>query len=261
MLALKKIKEEKETVKTIKDLLQIYQEIATLKMKQIRERVLMSRRFFREILEVYKEVKSAYWPKKEKKKKPEVLVFLSADEFLYGNLILNIWEKLSATLEKNNSDLVIVGKVGQYFFQKSNFKNKTFLFEEKDFSQIVNFLKNYERILVFFGKYEGGLIQRPMMEEIVTRPKTEKETLKREYEFEPSVEKVLDFFEEEMVAVLFNITLLEHQLARYAARMIALSEAVEKAKKLEEKLQKKEIKIKRELLTKSQIERFNSQIK
>jgi len=53
--------------------------------------------------------------------------------------------------------------------------------------------------------------------------------------------------------------LLEHQLARYAARMVAMSEAAQRAKNLEKEYKKKQLIKKREILTKKQIEIFAAQ--
>jgi len=273
MLTLKELKKEIKNIEAIKDLVVTYQEIATIKMRKIREQVLRNRKFFAELTKTYKEIKLCYLLEKKKKKikyfpkKEEVIVFLSANEFLYGNLIWEIWQKVISYLKKSKADLVVIGKVGKYFSQKSKIKNKIFYFELDDekiekekLIKITNHLNQYEKILVFFGKYEGGLVQKAAMEEITTQIEIEKQPKSvTKYLFEPSIEEVLRFFEEEILTVLFHLTLLEHQLAKYAARMVAMSEAGERAKKLEREYKKKELMKKREILSKKQIEIFAAQ--
>ena len=55
--------------------------------------------------------------------------------------------------------------------------------------------------------------------------------------FEPSLEKILMFFETEIFASLFNHTVKESQLAKFASRVLALDQADEKMQNRLKKLQ------------------------
>lgn len=278
MATLKEIKKDLETIEIIKNITNIYHEIANLKMKQIRERVLKNRRFFEELLNIYQKVKSAYlFSKGEDKlkkttssfllgKKERVVIFLSANHFFYGNLILDIWLKVFSYFKKYKPDLVVVGKVGKYLAEASGLGHRMFYFElndekpeEKNLTAIVEFLKDYKKIIVFYGKYKTILSQEPILSEISELPFKEggKEKVKT-YLFEPSPETILEFFEREIMATLFHQCVLEHQLVRYAARVIAMDKARENAKKEEEKIKILENKLKMKILNKKQIELFNS---
>jgi F-type H+-transporting ATPase subunit gamma len=276
MPTLKEIKEDLEVTDTIKNITEAYHEIANLKMRQVREGVLRNRMFFEELLKVYQRIKSAYLfsikkakikeegvPRLEKEKE-KVVIFLSANHSFYGNLILEIWSRVFSYLKENKADLLVVGGLGKYLAESAGFGHKMFYFELNDekpektnIARMVEFFKNYKKIIVFYGRYKTVLTQIPAMSVISELPleKMPEKKIKK-YLFEPSPEAVLEFFEREIVTSLFNQCILEHQLARYASRAIAMDQARENAKNLREKLEKVKNKIIRQALNKEQIELF-----
>ncbi len=279
MSTLKEIKKNSESILAIRSITSAYQEIADLRMKQVRERALKNREFFKELLSIYQRIKSAYifsFKKLSLKRmekpsrratKERVTIFLSANNFFYGPLILNIWTKVFGYFKKNKTDLVVVGSVGKYLAENSGLGHKIFYFKLQDekpelekISDIVEFIKNYKKIVVFYGRYKTVLSQEPVVSEIsemsFEEGKEDKEL--KPYLFEPSPEALLDFFETEIMATLFNQCILEHQLAKHASRLIAMHQATENAKKMENKMKAVEKKIRKQILSKKQIELFAS---
>jgi F-type H+-transporting ATPase subunit gamma len=275
MLLLRKVNEDLATIKYISTITSIYQEIAQMKMRQIRESVLENRSFLEEILKVYLKARSAFFfslekgKKKEvktflKKKRKAVVVFLSANQPFYGPLILNLWQNCYSFLEKNKADLVVVGRMGKYLAEGGGFGHKLFYFEMSDekpekevIKEIVDLIKNYERVVVFHGKYQSVARQEIVKSEISSQPPMEKKEEKvKLYIFEPSPEDVLEFFETEIFSALFNQTILEHQLAKFSSRMVAMYRATENAKKMEKELEMKKRKLEKELKNKEQINLF-----
>jgi F0F1-type ATP synthase gamma subunit len=59
------------------------------------------------------------------------------------------------------------------------------------------------------------------------------------------------------MSAFFNQAILEHQLSRYATRMIAMYQASEKAKERKRKLEIEKKKLERQLFNKKQIELFS----
>jgi len=275
MPTIKEIEKNLERIETIKNLTNIYHQIANLRMKKVREEVLRNRKFFEELLSCYQRIKTAYlFFLKEKKikerkilllkgKREKVIIFLSANHFFYGTLILDIWSKILSYLKENKADLIVVGRVGKYLAERSGFGHKMFYFElddekpeKENITGIIEFAKDYKKILVFYGRYKTVLTQEPTMSEISELPFEEKGGEIKKYLFEPSPEAVLEFFEREIVVTLFNQCLLEHQLARYASRMIAMYRARENAKNLREKMETIRNKLLRQKSNKEQIELF-----
>lgn len=276
MPSLKEVEKNLKTISIIKEIVNTFQEIANLKIKQIKEGVLKNREFVKELLETYQRIKTVYfaslqkgWIKKEyfrKTEKEKITIFLSANRALYGTLILEIWEKVEDFLRKERSDLIVVGKIGKSLVQNIKVPANIFYFEldEKDpqkekILKIVDFAKNYEKIFVFHGRYERGLVQRVIVTKIPGELPPPKKIEEIEgYLFEPSPEIILEFFERKVIGVLFHITVLEHQLALYSARVLAMHQATERAKNLEKKFKILENKLKREKFNKRQIELLGS---
>jgi len=282
MPTLKQIKEDLEATSTIKTITSIYQEIAYLRMNQIRQGVLSNRGFIEELSRVYNQIKKSYINslrkkgrlKKEelkkisfiKRNKRRIAVFLSSNQFFYGTLILDIWHNLLNYLNDSKADLAVVGKTGRYLAERSGFEGKIFYFELDDdnprreqMKKIMDFIKNYEEIIVFHGKFSTAISQKPVQDNIsggITL-ELEKELGKvKNYLFEPSPEDILEFFETELISAFFNQAVLEHRLSRYAARMVAMYQATENAKEIKRKLKIKQKKLERQLSNKKQIELF-----
>jgi F-type H+-transporting ATPase subunit gamma len=281
METLKKIKEDLETVNLISTITSVYCEIAKMRMNQIRSWVLKNREFLQEIAKIYQKTKLAYFSflKKGKilkegkdlekitflKKIPKTaIIFLSANQPFYGKLIYEIWSVLSDFLEAKGVELIVVGKIGRDLILRFNPSKKFSFFEldddrpkKEEIEKIVEFAKKFQRVIVFHGKFESPIRQSVTVSEISgIFPTLERIEKAKEYLFEPSPEEIFEFFETEIFARLFHQTIFEHQLAKFAARVIAMYEATEKSKKEKEKLQMKKIKIQKDIMNKKQINLF-----
>lgn len=273
MPVLRKIKENLKTLSTIETITKNYQEIANLKMNKIRQRVLNNREFIEELFRVYTLAKRSIkkWEARKKEKlfikgqKKRVIVFLSSNERFYGTLILDIWREILNYLTEKEADLVVVGKIGKYLAERSGFGHKMFYFELNDdnpekerIKEIIQFVKNYEEIIIFHGKFQTILSQKIVQTNISGEVGSERELAKvKSYLFEPSPEAILEFFETELISAFFNQAIFEHQLSRYAARTVAMYQASQKIKERKRELEKESKKIKCQLFNKKQIELFS----
>jgi ATP synthase F1 gamma subunit len=275
MNSLKKIKEQLKMVSALDMITSVYQEIAHLKMMEIRKEVLRTREFLDELARVYHSVKKSYFhffkkkPGKEAafiaKKKGAAAIFLAANEFFYGTLILDIWSQVYEYWKNNKTDLIVVGRLGKYLAESSGLGNKILYFdlndekpEEEAVKEIIEFIKKYKSITVFHGKFETILRQRAFMTDISGGVSTEEKTEEiKNYIFEPSPESVLEFFENEIVGNLFSQAVLEHSLARYTARMIAMYQATENIKQSRKELEKNRRKLEWLEADKRQVEIFS----
>lgn len=276
MVVLKKIKENLKVVSNIGTITRIYQEIANLRMNKIRQRVLNNREFIEELSQVYTLAKKAYLAQFKKRKprkkegaflktKRKVVVFLSGNERFYGTLILDIWRELLNYLAEKKADLAVVGRMGKYLAERSGFGHKMFYFELDDdnpetgrIKGIIEFIKDYEEIIVFHGRFQTIFSQEVVQSNISGGVTPEKELAEvKSYLFEPTPETVLEFFETELMSAFFNQAILEHRLSRYATRMVAMYQATERAREEKRKLEIEEKKLERQLFNKKQIELFS----
>jgi len=277
MDTLKKIDQQLKMISALNSITTVYQEIAHLKMMEIRKEVLKTREFLEQLAKVYHSVKKSYLKFFKKgggkepafitKKRGTVAIFLAANEFFYGTLILDIWSKIYDFWKNNKTDLVVVGRLGKYLAESYKLGNKIFYFELNDekpeeekevIKEIIEFVKKYEKIVVFHGKFETILNQEATVTDLSGGiwPEIKTEEVKN-YLFEPSPQAVLEFFETEIVGNLFNQTILEHSLAKHTARMIAMYQATENIKQSKKQLEKNRRKLEWQQSDKKQIEIFS----
>ncbi len=281
MTSLRKIKKDLAMVSTIGSIVNVYQKTAYLKMMKIRESVLMNREFTAEIAKVYHYVKESYLAslnkiyrknKKNyflKKKREKGLIFLSANQFFYGNLILDIWSQVYNLWKKEDLDLIIVGKIGRYLAKSYGMSKSSFYYfnlddanpKKEEIGAIVDFIKDYEEVIVFHGRFRTILSQ--VVAKSSIKGNVSEKDLKipekiKKYLFEPSPEAVFEFFETEIMASLLHQAILEHSLAKYATRMVAMYKAGENAKKIKKEMEIIKKKLEWQEINKTQVEFFNA---
>lgn len=244
-----KIKKEILELSDVGKMIQAYQEIAAMRMRRTKEFVLQDRAFLKGLNDIYNEVytiydkrprmvravKSKQYVRKTNNK--TVFVLLSANTGLYGNIVRKTFDLFSRDLKRAPSDVVIAGKFGRKFFEEvfSNRPFKFFDFEDagldiKNAREILRYVLRYENIIVYHGLFENILEQKPV-KTVVTGTMGLPETVKsanaksNRYIFEPSLEEIVSFFENEILSSIFNQSTYEANLSKFASRMISLDRA------------------------------------
>jgi ATP synthase F1 gamma subunit len=260
MISSNQLKQEFEGLSSLEGLVQVYEEVAAGRMQKVRGAVLQSRLFLYGLLEVFSKVKRAYkkYSKKVISSRPlngkTVAVFVSANSGLYGDIVDKTFETFAQYVKKNDVEIVVLGKLGLQML-KDKLPDKLFNYydfvdegvEAGSFQVIMRYLLQFEKILVFYGQFKSILVQSPVMTSVsgdadlatAGTGGTEENGEERKYLFEPSVEKIAEVFDGEILASVFEQTLHESQLAKFASRMIALD-------KSEENIQKRLTKIRNE---------------
>lgn len=278
----KRFKENLETVSAIKDITSIYQEIASLRTSELKEGVRKLKKFLEGVSEIYNHAKGAYIGGVQKqlltnrknlqdlsfikRNGRTILVFLSANEHLYGNLILDVWNEFLADSRSTKNDFVVVGTFGRYLVKTERLAGSTVYFDldddkpkQEQIQKIIDHISRYERIIVYFGQVVSILNQTAAKAEISGGTNFEQKVEGyKKYLFEPAPEKILEFFETEIIAALFRQKIYEHQLARFAARIFAMSQANENAYGMVEKISADLTSLKRRLHNRKQMEIFSA---
>jgi len=253
MLDARQLKTNFDFLETIRSLCVAYEQISVMKMKKIKDSVLYTRSFYDELSELYLQMKTTYknqvmsLAKKNKIKNTEKLllmgknektvdVLLSANNKLYGDILNKVFYKFIEETKNQNTDLVIIGRLGKEMYKDLGHSKPYTYFEIPDTDLTVNDLKpvinniiKYSKINVFFGRYDSFFSQLPINKNItgdiiVGNDREMKEN--KFYYFEPNLEKILLFFETQIFANFFKQTAYEGQLARYASRISAMEQAL-----------------------------------
>jgi len=283
MVTKKEIIREKDFLVTLRTILETYEEIAATRMARIRSSVLASRDFLLEINAIFQQVKSSYKNQiallmsKKKIKDPTKLtfinrngktlyVFVSANTGLYGDIIKKTYDVFAASLKKTPGDVVILGKLGLEIFQSEKINASLTYFDFPDnkidnniVKKIVEHIIVYERVLVFYEQFNNVISQSPIVTNISGDPLPwEQAGPKAKYFFEPSLEKIMEFFEKEIFGSIFQQTIFESELAKFAARMVSLDFASENTKNRLKQVTIEGNRIKHQEHNKRQLEKFAS---
>jgi len=280
------ILEELEALNSLKDLAQSYEEIAVIRMQKIKDTVLKTRDFLSDLSDVYVDLKASYLREvKEllaKRKQGDktilpiiqkngktLLVYLSSNGRLYGSVTQKTFRLFIHDLKKpeyESADLLIIGNAGKEMYESSGTGKAFQYFELPDTNVNMNQIKGlmkkflpYEKVYIYYGKFGNVVSQNPLATSISGNEIFERETtmqLAREdrFIFEPNLEKMLHFFETQVMANLFGQTLLENQLARHASRVNAMEEALVHIEEESKKLHRIETRIKHQIQNRKQLE-------
>jgi F-type H+-transporting ATPase subunit gamma len=254
------IKERISQVGTLQHLVDAYEEIASIRMKKIRNSVLTNRYFQDEINMIFDQLRVSYAKEvatlAKKRKGKETITFLphngkvvsvllSANTGLYGDITIKTFQLFIQEAKKGLSELTIVGRQGLSQYLSEGLGRPYTYFDLPDYGQnkiqlaeIVKHIVQYEEIHVYYGKYRNVIYQDPMELMIsaqisLSGKSTEKPV---SYLFEPSLEKILMFFETEIFASLFEQSVIESQLAKFASRFLAMDRATSNIKEEMKKL-------------------------
>lgn len=210
----------------------------------------------------------------EKISSKSVALLISANTKLHGPIIRQVFESYTDYIDKNDTDIIIVGRLGRELYEKryaDNPKKKTnYLYFEipdmdvrlEDLKSIIYHLIKYEKIVVFYGQYLSMMSQISQFTSITgdlpadnSTDSTNKLEPKVMYLYEPDLEKIVAFFETQIFSNLFEQTVHESHLARLASRITAMEQALERIEDQEKILYNSKRKTLRLIENKVQLER------
>lgn len=253
----KDIEVEIGQVDSLHELVEIYGQIASVRMKKIRDSVLRNREYLTSINSIFKDTLNAYSHKLSlfsagtkrdvsnvtflAHNGKTVSTFISANTGFYGEVVQKVYNDFLRDVRKNpDFEITIVGRLGRNLFVQSEPKRAFTYFDLPDYgmdkeklSWIVRHLVQYEEIKVYYGSYKSVVAQIPSVFEISAGTKIDEKMTKFDEEgfiFEPSIEEILMFFETEIFASLFIQSVRESQLAKLASRIVAMDKANENIK-------------------------------
>jgi F-type H+-transporting ATPase subunit gamma len=273
----KKLNEDIAINKDFDLLTRSYQEHAIGQINFARYSVLYARSFAEDLAQIFANVKTAYLRSVMtnniktvvKKNGKDLWILVAANNKLYGDIILRT-TKLFITKAKQSDpkrvDLVVIGQQGKNVIDQSGLDHPYEYIEIPDTNVTADFLKKltdkllfYENIYVFYGRYNNLISQTPIQVALSGEipdidPKDAVELRKQSYLFEPTLEEILSFFENQILSLLLNQTVQEAQLARFASRINAMETAQTNIQKQLEILRRSEKLLKARSMSKEQTE-------
>lgn len=275
----KEIQDDISQLNALGTLVRVYEQIASFRMRKTRESVLENRKFVAEINSVFEEVRQSYAREVKKLAKKRMIgkkdritflahngktvsVFLSSNTGLYGDIIRNTFDAFMGEIREGKSEATIVGKYGlslfleeagntpYTYFDLPDFKVKT-----EDMIELIKHIVQYEEIHVYYGQFVNVVFQKPDKMTISAEISLEDKnpTVRSSYIFEPTLDKILQFFEKELFASMMDHVVREAQLARLASRVMAMSKAEDNVRKSVSELKQTRMKLAHRLSNRNQL--------
>lgn len=255
---LKSILTQMEDLTGINDIVGASEEIASMKMRSIRNKVLLSRDLNDELTEIYQEVTLSYKNQiiqlVEQKKASKTInqvkdsltlkggngklavVYLSANSGLFSKILEKTFDEFVKHLDQHLDAIpIIIGEFGKRLFI-NHYPGREFVFyplaegrsNEDSLKKIIDELAYYTSVIIYYARFESMAQQTTTTLDVSGQesPSTTP-TSTAHYLFEPSLEKIIAFFESEIFSGIIQQTVTESELARYASRITTLDMARE----------------------------------
>ena len=185
MAYLRKIDQEISEISSLRNLVEIYGEIASVRMIKIRAFVLKNREYLEAISDIFHDTLASYAKKlsdlvkKGKLKKggevtflahngKTVAVLISANTGFYGEVVMETFRKFLQDIRKEDLEITIIGRMGRTLFLVEEPKKPYTFFELPDYgvdelklAEVIKHLVQYEKIRVYFGQYQSVITQKP----------------------------------------------------------------------------------------------------
>ncbi len=271
---------------TLRTLAEAYEQISVIRMQRVRGSVLTTRDFLDGLADIFKDVQQSYRDEVEdlikhhknskeslsglQKNGKTIAILLSSNNKLYGDIVARVFHLFIQDVKKNNYDVAIAGKVGRVMFEQQNLSKPYLYFdmpdEDAQLSDVVPVIKKvaeYQKIYVYYGRFLNIVSQEPAISEVLgdgslldkpTAGDTEKHT---PYFFEPTLRKILAFFETQMFTSVLKQVVDESELSRLASRIKSMEDSLSTIEREQEQLHKTELRAKRMVENSKQLQRLS----
>lgn len=237
MATIKQLEQLIEESTSLKYIAQAYTEISAAKLKKIRAGIEKNRTFFEELLSVLhivREEAAKRHIKTNLRPKGTISLVLTSNYRFTGSLEQKLIRFFMVNSAKTPTERIVIGKTGQEYLHSlgysHSFEAVTFkkdLPNTEELRLLNNKLTPYKQVLVYHAKMKSILIQEPTVVDVTQTPaevSSQKET-HLSHIFEPEIDQIAMFFENQITQLLLEQSMLESELARTAARLISMDQA------------------------------------
>lgn len=248
MKRIKFLELELASIKDFLTMIEAYEEISAARMRKVKKSILERREFMQGLNEAFAYIDYSYKIYKDSLKgkvKGEILntngktvsVFLSSNTGLYGDVVRSTFDLFEKDVRKKETDLVIVGRMGKKYYDGSGLKKSYEYFDMSDngidepsIKKLLDYIVNYTEVVVYHGVFKSILYQEASETHVtgeVMKIEQSLDSYDTRFLFEPSVEKVAEHFEKQISSLIFEQTVFESSLSKFASRMVSLDKAAE----------------------------------
>lgn len=247
------VKVEMGSIDTIVNLTGIFEGIASLKIAQIKNQVLQSQSFFRELWEIYTQLRvdaTFHFGRSQSKEKvsdKELFIVITAEGGFSGDIDEKLIKLMLEDFNKDKQDIIVIGHHGAVQLSQRGVQiKKYYKLPSRDRNinvyPIVAEIQKYRASSAYYQQYVSLMVQDVRRISMVAAVQeqglnSEKKLLEnsgiiseQNYIFEPSTYAVVDHLERSMLSIMLSQIILDSKLAQYASRFRAMSAANDRAK-------------------------------
>lgn len=240
MSTLKDLSQEYEQYRVIGELSEALEGIASYRIRQIKDRVLLSKEFFRELYAIYLGMRVDKTTTRQSELQRDLYIVITSTGGLSGEIDDRIIQQMMSEYTAATTDIITIGARGSGLLQARGVRpvrafGQPDITKPIDTSPIVDIAQKYRRTFVYYQEFQTLTLQRPGKIELVLEaqgvedvqavssgPATENIIIASEYLFEPSEEEVVAYLENVMLGITMTQLIFESQLAQFAARFTTM---------------------------------------
>lgn len=240
-----------DEITMIESLTEVFESIASLRIRQVKDRVVSSKKFFTELWTIYSQLRVD--PKDRLKSRAKntakntknAIIIITSAGGLSGEIDKKIIDRVLSEVDREQDDIVVIGTRGVVLLAEHKVKPvKVFdlpdITKSIDVSPIIHLIDQYKNTTVYYqtfislalqdvGKIELLLAARQLGDEQKGKDHNQDLIYTGDYLFEPSLEEVISYLESMMLGVALTQVILESRLAQFASRFTAMTMANQKA--------------------------------
>ncbi len=245
MAELTKLIDQYHSTQVLEEVTEAFETIASIQLRQIKDRVIASREFFHELWGMYSQLRVA---KNDQFKTitqnapidREVLVLISSDSSLTGGIDQRLVEQVLNDTKPGQADFVVIGRHGAQLL-KAYGKTPAQVYPLPDITKkidvvpIIKYISRYRRSTVYYQSFVSLTTQRighfellfavQRLSELEQKRSKQELIYSSDYIFEPSFEQTVTYMESMMLSTALTEVILESRLAQLASRFSAMNHA------------------------------------
>lgn len=238
------IEKDMEGIGTLKDLTNVFESLASTQVAKVKNKAQLSQEFFNLLWQRYTAIridpKSRITHREGEDNSRTVLVLISAEAGLSGDLDMRMIEIMQANYDPTTTDIVVLGSHGaSQLSQRGIPYIRFFQIPESDsyinVTPVIEAIIMYTRIIVYYEEYLSLGQQEVRSIDLISHLKdmsddagddvmTASDTI-----FEPSLDEIADQMEQTMMSLALSQTILQSGLAQAASRFNAMTVAEDRA--------------------------------
>lgn len=248
MRRIQEISQQEDSMKTIAELTNVFEGLASMRIAQTKNQVLKAQEFFHELWQIYMQLHvdaSFRFGRPIDSKKlinKELFIGITAEGSFSGDIDEKLIKWMLTQYDPAKHDIIIVGHHGVIQLTQLGIKfKKYFKLPKSDINinagPLIKEIQKYKGCYVYYQTYVSLMIQdvkrinlsSAVQEQGRNAGKAEEIISEDTYIFEPSTYAVANHLEQSMLSSMLGQVIFESKLAQYASRFRAMSSAHRKA--------------------------------